>query len=342
MDYQKGSKNDRSHILRAHRKTFLAVLFLVAVFFVGFYGGYFVTTRAYLGYIYSYKSLRYGENYEYIRPLLGTDSSDATTIGIFKGVKKDIISLAVDYNKKGLLAEYGVYMRSLSYPVWFGINEKSPFLPASLQKLPIAIAVYRDVERGRLQKTDRFMYTKELGDKNKGDPYYAPTSLVVGKTYTVSDLVRELIVSSDNGAKDLLLQHIKEDTLKETFKLGSLDGTLNIEKISPKIYSLYFRVLYNATFINEDSSEELLGLLVEASYKNALVAGVPEKVKVAHKYGLYNEEANVYDLNDCGIVYSVEEPYILCIMTRGSDVQALETFISQVSSYVYKYQSSEK
>lgn len=338
----KGFNEKDTASLRRYRRHMVMFIVAIPVFFIGFYAGHSVTDSAYQDYIYSYKSLRYSGTYEYVRPLLGTDSSDATRIGIYKDVKKKIQSIASNYHKNGLLLEYGVYVRSLSYPIWFGINEKTPFLPASLQKLPIAIAVYRDVEKKNLKKTDRFTYTKELSDRNKNDPFYAPSELEVGKSYSLSELVRCLIVSSDNGAKDLLVQHVQEDTLKETFKLGSLDGTFNIEKISPKIYSLYFRVLYNATFISEESSEELLKLLVEASYKNALVAGVPQNVKIAHKYGLYNEEANVYDLHDCGILYSEEEPYILCVMTRGSDVQALEDFISQVSSLVYKYQVSPK
>jgi hypothetical protein len=40
-------------------------------------------------------------------------------------------------------------------------------------------------------------------------------------------------------------------------------------------------------------------------------------------------------LHDCGIVYAPGKPYLICIMTRGSDFKRLSPVIAQISKQVY-------
>jgi beta-lactamase class A len=323
-------------------KTFFykATIVTIVLFLLGVFVGFFISTKEYKSFIYSFKSLRSGGDYSYTNPLLGTDAAEATTIGIYKKVKQDTIKTAMSYQEKGLLQSYGVYVKSLSYPLWFGINDRQEFLPASLYKLPVAISVYRDIEKGNIDRKQKLVYTHKISEGNTRDSLYAPTGLTIGMSYTVEELIKRMITQSDNGAKDLLISVLHEDTIKETLSIVSVDGSIRLTQISPWMYSYYLRILYNATFLNEQNSEELLSLLAESSYKNALVRGIPLGVKVSHKYGLYNEEGGVFELHDCGIIYTQNDPYILCVMTKGTNVEALENFISDVSSIVYLYQVS--
>ena len=69
------------------------------------------------------------------------------------------------------------------------------------------------------------------------------------------------------------------------------------------------------------------------------MAGIPDSLKVAHKYGLYTDESNgSFSLHDCGIFYYTKDPYIFCVMTKGYSVEELESFISTISGFVYRYQ----
>lgn len=152
-----------------------------------------------------------------------------------------------------------------------------------------------------------------------------------------------MITKSDNGAKDLLVSALQEETIKETLSIVSVNGDMNLTQISPWMYSFYLRILYNATFLTEADSEKVLSLLASSSYKNALVKGLPENIKVAHKYGLYDiSGGKMFELHDCGVVYIENDPYILCVMTKGKNVEALENFIAEVSSEVYEYQVGER
>jgi beta-lactamase class A len=102
-------------------------------------------------------------------------------------------------------------------------------------------------------------------------------------------------------------------------------------------YAIFFRVLFNASYLDKEYSEKAMELLAQSDFNDGLVAGLPRGVIVAHKFG---ERGNLpgssdYQLHDCGIVYYPNHPYLLCVMSRGNDIQHLENSIAQVSRFVY-------
>jgi hypothetical protein len=103
-------------------------------------------------------------------------------------------------------------------------------------------------------------------------------------------------------------------------------------------YAGFFRVLYNATYLNHADSEHLLDLLSQSSFTKGLVAGVPAGVAVAHKFGErgYNNPAIPDQLHDCGIVYA-KKPYVVCIMTQGRGYDAMAGIIANISKMIYAY-----
>ena len=89
-------------------------------------------------------------------------------------------------------------------------------------------------------------------------------------------------------------------------------------------------------------SEILLGLLTETSYKNGLVAGLPEgEIKIAHKFG-ERKIGKLIQLHDCGIIYYQENPYLLCIMTRGNDFYKQQIGIEMISRFIYSEIDKER
>jgi hypothetical protein len=97
-------------------------------------------------------------------------------------------------------------------------------------------------------------------------------------------------------------------------------------------------VLYNATYLSEERSEQALRLLSRSSYDSGIVSGLPEGTLTANKFG-FNENARYADgtqLHDCGIVYVDPEPYILCIMTKTPDVPTAQAAIAAISEQVYQ------
>ncbi len=112
--------------------------------------------------------------------------------------------------------------------------------------------------------------------------------------------------------------------------------------IDVKTYASFFRVLYNASYLNQQNSEHLLSLLSNSDFTKGIRAGVPAGTTVADKFGEFRVSDSDYRLNDCGIVYKPHDPYILCILTRGSDYDALAGTIASISTTVWSALDAQK
>jgi beta-lactamase class A len=79
-----------------------------------------------------------------------------------------------------------------------------------------------------------------------------------------------------------------------------------------------------------------LALLKQSEFSQGLLAGVPPGIAVAHKFGERGyTNASKKELHDCGIVYCPQRPYVLCIMTKGTDMKEQAKAISGISKAVY-------
>jgi len=101
-------------------------------------------------------------------------------------------------------------------------------------------------------------------------------------------------------------------------------------------YAGFFRILYNGTFLSKEMSDKALGVLTGVAFRRGIVAGVGDGVTVAHKFGERSEETGAKQLHDCGIVYYPRHPYLLCVMTKGADFDALAGELSAISRAVYQ------
>src|SRR6185369_2827696 len=106
--------------------------------------------------------------------------------------------------------------------------------------------------------------------------------------------------------------------------------------VSPKNYSILFRVLYGATYLNRNDSEQLRNILTKTTYNDGITTGIPKLVTVAHKFGFRTLEepdnsGSPEELHDCGIVYYPGHPFFLCVMTLGDNYQNLASAIGHVA-----------
>jgi len=96
-------------------------------------------------------------------------------------------------------------------------------------------------------------------------------------------------------------------------------------------------VLYNTGYLSKERSQLALTLLSQSTFREGLVAGVPEGTSVAHKFGrkVFDDGQDSH-LHDCGIVYHPSMSYILCVMTTGTDYENEKRAIAEVSQAVYE------
>jgi beta-lactamase class A len=276
--------------------------------------------------------------YRFINPLLECEQESGAIEGSKYNFKDHMNAIIAAKLNTGAVKEVAVYYRDLNNGPWFGIDENNAFVPASLLKLPIAMAVLRMEESspGVLQR-------KVLADTSYTLPegrtqLIAPTkTLEAGKEYTVLELIEAALKYSDNHALALLYSVLDTKRLSELYeRLGVPTDVLykNDATLSVRNYATFFRILFNASFLSREHSELLLGLLSQTEFNDGITAGVPPTVMVSHKFG----EAGVvaaHQLHDCGIVYHRKYPYILCVMGRGSSLKGIESSIQSISKAAY-------
>ncbi len=277
--------------------------------------------------------------YQYINPLLECDNAKHS-----KGISLTLLEKKLNeyiqrsYNEK-LTTHISVYFRDLNTGAWTGVKENETYAPASLLKLPLMIAVLKKAE------SDLSVLQKELVYQT---PYHTdmeyfisnPYPLQLGKSYKVEELIYRMMVYSDNESKGLLYDFVGEQFVYAvTAELGiNLSGIdLNENSISVRIYSKYFRLLYNATYLNKEMSEKALSIMSNAVFDLGLGAGIPKNIGLSNKFGERGtKHNNVKQLHDCGIIYYPGSPYLLCVMTRGNDFSTLAQVLAEISQLVYE------
>lgn len=273
-------------------------------------------------------------SYKFVNPLLAYVIPSAEQDPKWADLKRKI-SETINSVPKEKLEKVSVFVSGLNQGRWIGINENELYPPASMSKVIIMMIYLRGEQENPGLLDKKMTYTS----KDIAVTLNNLTSLKVGQSYTISDLIDKMIIDSDNGAEALLFFNADQKFFSGLFSALGIKGFEDgIFYISPRQYSLFFRIIYNATFLDADLSEKALNILSQTKYNDGIVAGVPSNIVVAHKFGQYTNPKNNHDieLHDCGIIYLPQNPYFLCIMTKGEDLEVSSLIIKTISELVYK------
>jgi len=279
--------------------------------------------------------------YQFINPLLDFTPLEETRRGDLVFLRKRLEELANAVIEDNKASEVAVYFQELNSGAWIGLGEREKFAPASLLKLPIMITCLKIAEENPGYLDQKIEYRpKEVLHQNIPPEKH----LVAGQSYSIESLIKQMIIYSDNQALVTLTDKIEKNKLAEVYAdLGLVVPVEMTEEnfITVKDYAALFRILYNASYLSREMSEKALRLLSEVTYSDGLVSGIPEGIKIAHKFGeRAYEESDIKQFHDCGIIYYPDKPYLLCVMTKGANFTSLQQIVRQISLAVYQTVSS--
>lgn len=314
-------------------------LFGLLIFLLGAAAGYFVGSAA------SANRRGHGEHshshmngFRYTNPLLDCEiAADESHFDELKPFKYKIQQLIEQARVERRADSVSVYFRDLDNGVSFGVNSSEKFSPASLMKVPVMMGYLKkgETDPGILKKT--MVYDGDE-DWNAAQNIKPSKEIVAGKPYTVDELIFRMIAYSDNNAWSVLFGNIGPDYLDSI--LAEIHIDYDPEKredfMTLKGYSSFFRVLYNATYLSRPMSEKALEYLAHPDFHAGIRAGVPKGIAVASKFGeRVSEEAPARkQLHEVGIIYYPGHPYLLGIMTRGTDFGRQATVMKEISRLV--------
>lgn len=285
------------------------------------------------------------DKYKFIDPLLGCEASEQNELHAEK-LKNKLEKLASDAKRSGAASTISIYFDTRDGR-WLGINTEENYYPASLLKAQLMMAYFKATETTPDILSKKISYQTQT---SIDDQYFPPTSsLKIGQTYTIEELIERMIRYSDNNATDLLMSNVNNYySVKKVFTDLGLplpqSGEEIIDFMPIKSYARFFRVLYNASYLRKKLSEKALELLSMTDFNSGITKPLPNNIMVAHKFGertvppsvLVSQKA-YQELHDCGIIYHPKKPYLLCIMTKGSDPTKLAEQIQNISKITYDY-----
>lgn len=231
-------------------------------------------------------------------------------------------------------AKIGLYFEYLNTGANISINQDERFWPASLTKLPTAFVVMKKIEKGEWKLDDQLVLFEEDKDDRYGELYKE----VVGTRLTIEELLKQVLIASDNTAHRILVRNLGSDEYTEMLETLGLDQLFDQQyDITAKEYSRLLRVLYSSSYLDREHSQLLLQWLSETNFKDFLASGVPAGVAFAHKIG-DEEKQNVY--LDSGIAYLPSRPYLLTVMIKlpeGENKTKAQELMQRISQAAYAY-----
>ncbi|MFZ2500363.1 MAG: serine hydrolase [Minisyncoccia bacterium] len=319
------------------RGKFVASGVLITIFLLGFASDrlFFPTTS--------------GDNcvsdFTFIRQNLDCNLSDKKiqNLGVLEGkIKEDILG----YQEQGKVTRVSVFARDILSSRFVGVNENEMFYMASLLKIPVLVGGYKlaEVEPRLLDQEILYTGKPNLYDGQNIKPIEV---LEMGKSYTVRELMRRAVVYSDNTAAQLLYDYYPVEFLDRIMEALGLSFTMpqGVAEnfVTARTYANVFRSLYNSSYLTREYSNEALSFLTKTTYSDGATAKLPKDVLVAHKFAERSTtlpsapQRPLRQLHECGLVYAKNgaEPYTFCILTEGSDYEALQNVLQDLSLEIY-------
>ncbi len=204
------------------------------------------------------------------------------------------------------IGTYGFFFEDLESGFVYGYNENVQMVAAGCMKLPIAISLIKDVERGNTSFMDKIKI--EGSDKVYGTGIIHEFN---ARDYTVFELLVAMLIQSDNTAANKIIDIVGIDKINEDIKeMGLKDTVLNrkttderkgksdIENLtSARDLSKMWKHLYEGSYLSKENSTMLIDILRRQQIKNKLALYIPDDLKyeisskTGDKTGVENDTA---------------------------------------------------
>lgn len=230
-------------------------------------------------------------------------------------------------------AEVAVAFRTLDGKDEVLIDADKSFHAASTMKVPVMIELFRQVRDNRLSLDDPLPIRNEFRSIVDGTPYMLSEGddsdrqvyAAVGLTMSLRRLCDLMITASSNFAANLLIEKLGVETIRATVTRLGADGMNVLRGVEDN--KAYQKGLNNSTTargllilmeklargqaVDPASDAAMVDILKRQKFNEAIPAGVPPGIAVAHKTGKITRIHH-----DAAMVFA-PRPYVLVILVRG-------------------------
>lgn len=215
-------------------------------------------------------------------------------------------------------------------------NPDLPLIAASVIKVPIMVAAFRDMASGALDPGEIVEIRPEMKKPSCG----ALTYMHDGLKATVMDLITLMIILSDNTATNIMIDRLTCDRVNLAMaQLGIPGICLRRRLFEPELSARGIQNTVTArgvgtllermaegTLLGRSDDDRMLQILLNQRLNGKLPFFLhSEGIRCAHKTG---EDDGI--THDAGIVYA-ERPFVLVMLSNNVDVPAYERLMQDTA-----------
>jgi len=233
-----------------------------------------------------------------------------------------------------------IYIFDLETGGYVDLNGSSAIPSASTIKVPILVALFQDVDAGKI-KLDQTLTLKPQhiasgsGNLQRKKP---------GGSYTTLEVATKMITISDNTATNMLIELLGgAEALNQRFQQWGLTNTVIRNRLpdgkgtnttSPKELSLLMARVVQNDLLSPASRDRMIEIMRQTENNSLLPKGLGDDAKIAHKTGHLGSL-----VADVGIVdLPTGKRYTIAVLVqRSRNDQGAQVLIQKISQTAYQY-----
>jgi beta-lactamase class A len=250
---------------------------------------------------------------------------------------------------------FGIAAKELSTGREILMNADQQFVAASIIKIPIMVEGFRQAEEGLI----RLQTKMKLADTDKVGGAGILKVMSQGIKIPVIDLIRLMIVISDNTASNILVDLLGMDHVNRTMQKLGFTGIILRRKfmtlpqtvqaansVTPQDITDLLEKIAKGQVVSRRACEEMVRIMKEQQYNDLIPALIPvsdgkeeslvgqvKNMEIAHKTGSVSGVRH-----DAAIVYAGSVNYVVTILASDlPDTRHGEDAIRRISLEIYRH-----
>ncbi|OCQ99474.1 serine hydrolase [Nostoc sp. MBR 210] len=234
----------------------------------------------------------------------------------------------------------GLFFLDLDTGNYLDFNGEKVFPAASTIKFPILVALFQEIDAGRIKLNETLVMRRDLITGGSGEFQYKRA----GTRFSLLETATKMITISDNTATNMIIDRLGgKARLNPRFRSWGLQNTVvrnllgdfkGTNTTSAKDLVRLSALVANNRLLSDSSRGRVLNIMQRVRNTKLLPAGLGKGAVIAHKTGTLG-----IVLGDAGIIQMPSgKRYLAGIFVRRpfNDLKARD-FINQVSRIVYGY-----